>query len=101
MYTEAEAERKWCPHARVGFNGAAGNRYRMDIDRVSSSPFAVCIGSACMAWRSLGPNAEFQWAKEKPGPDWVLDEPCPVMPDGRRWKRKLPSTGYCGLSGKP
>jgi hypothetical protein len=51
IYTEAEAEAKWCPQARVA-NGEAGNRYSMDIDAAKASAFAKCIGSNCMMWRS-------------------------------------------------
>lgn len=106
MFTEDEASTKWCPFARVGFSGAAGNRYSMDIDKSKASAFAVCIGSSCMAWRQA--TNDIEWAVASPGPDWEED-----VKEGHyrltlktdegvklRWRRKVP-LGYCGLAGHP
>jgi hypothetical protein len=55
--TEEEAKTKWCPFARLTFSTegfAAGNRFD---DCAWAEKRALCIGSACMAWR-WGDNAE-------------------------------------------
>lgn len=82
--TEEEAKTKWCPHARVGFTGAAGNRYSMDIDKSQASPFAVCIGSACMSWR---------WESFA-----SRDNPTRAPGAGQSFDM---TRGYCGLAGRP
>lgn len=68
MLTEAEAKTKWCPYANVyvpyNSTGAAGNRGLSDSSAVQAcKDQALCIASACMAWRKvdqigIGPNGE-------------------------------------------
>lgn len=57
MMTESEARTKWCPLARtpwaLGREGeaAAVNRWVTTNAAGADNCFAVCLGSACMAWR--------------------------------------------------
>jgi hypothetical protein len=74
---EATARTKWCPFARVGFstkesviNRSAEDKTKHDIKGWN------CIGSKCMAWRSLEDKYREGWESRA-------------------------GTGYCGLAGKP
>lgn len=65
--TEDEARTKWCPFSRVVFGYKDGttqtfNRFVAPIgdeetdkivEAIRQSPGARCIGSECMAWRTL------------------------------------------------
>lgn len=112
MYTEDEAKSKWCPFAKVGYNsGTEVNRITLQF---GDEDFR-CLGSECMAWRSVTPphlrvkpciefmatveparpaGLPFNWAFVPYGPDtgpacWVEPEP------------NDPPLGYCGLAGVP
>jgi len=78
---EDEAMEKWCPMARVAYNGeraTAANRMWPDV----SLETARCIASDCMMWRLDG-----------------LYGNTPVS--GRLVESgKSDSDGYCGLAGK-
>lgn len=92
--TEAEAEKRWCPFARVAFVGQnVMNRissFHMELAQKSAERGdtrdlehyqrqerdTYCIGSRCMAWRWSNTDPEFR----------EVDEPL---------------TGYCGLAGSP
>jgi hypothetical protein len=85
--TEEEARTKWCPYARVIMDWSekhpvAGpfNRDRLIADSGNEEDHisqALCIGSACMAWRCDRPE------------DWSAEMWTPT------------AHGYCGLAGKP
>lgn len=76
--TKDEAKTKWCPHVRVGVisevTGAAyaANRAGSEGKMIGA---AMCIGSACMAWR------------------WEVP-PMTCRPPNE-------PSGYCGLAGRP
>jgi hypothetical protein len=79
--TEEDAKTKWCPFVRVGHAREAGeeafNRLcddqGLDGDDFSHVPeAALCIASACMAWR------------------WSTPGTAPA---------DQPERGYCGLAG--
>lgn len=80
--TEDEAKTKWCPFARVGsFATGLGSINRGahadGIVRRSTLPDeAMCIGSACMAWR---------WLSEQPIRRGVVAR----------------TDGFCGPAGMP
>ena len=85
--TEDEAKTKWCPFARVD-NTAA--------NRVSAQSFApggdaLCIGSACMAWRSRP-----QWRVRSDYP-WVDGVP---HGDNKGPNNETRAAGFCGLAGE-
>jgi hypothetical protein len=102
MLTEEEARKKWCPYARtleqdVAFNPvsekweatfAGVNRSVQDSDRHR------CIASGCMAWR-FEPD---RWRHKRGGEEWT--ETRETNGYGGRGL-KLPTSGYCGLAGKP
>jgi hypothetical protein len=120
MITEAEAKTKWCPFARPGAyrpddcGEVRGNRM---MDGVPDSG-ALCVGSACMAWRE-GEAGEELFGRDREGLKPLEDCPKPEG-DGWRpersqymkrdivenfpsthhfthhWLRKVP-TGSCGL----
>lgn len=104
--TEEEAKTKWCPFTRVVVNAenySNGNRFE-NGHRYNEQ--ALCIGSACMAWRELHPRESREdhsggsaimakravetnrIARREGGPGslgrWVID-----------------AVGFCGLAGKP
>jgi hypothetical protein len=95
--TEDEAKTKWCPFARtlgtltkpaylngpdvVTAQGSANRGYAMG----GALHNCMCIGSACMAWR-LDP-ALVPWVNEKGELSQI---------EGR-----YPTSGHCGLAGKP
>jgi hypothetical protein len=70
LTTEEEAGTKWCPFVRV-----EGENRAYDTEGMLSSGRSFhCIGSYCMAWRTL------HVGQGKPGPR---------------------DQGYCGLAGRP
>lgn len=74
VVSEKEAETKWCPFVRFASHCDDGNaRNRGMIAGQNPAPYALCIGSRCMAWR---------WLKH---PDFAEAWETPV--------------GRCGLSG--
>ena len=52
--TEDEAKTKWCPHVR--FVDCEDRLY--DNRPSSMQNGAICLGSACMAWRWINPDSE-------------------------------------------
>lgn len=86
--TEDDAKTKWCPFARPGQVQPAdcgeirGNRF-MDG---SIDTGALCIGSACMAWRKTG--AKFKDARTGRLSDRDMTGHGTWIDDG-----------YCGLAG--
>lgn len=112
MLTEAEAKMHWCPLARVtGTGGVGGNRYPMEDDAPGIAPFARCIGSACMAWRTVEPKPSggqrFGVILDgKPEETWFWDPRGSDAYRGRVAVREMPAHevavhGYCGAFGRP
>lgn len=107
MHTEGEAQKLWCPMARVPdyCNGAAtaGNKAWRPH---GSDPLskACCIASKCAMWRWL-PHVDNRHrvlvrkgTRERvsagftTNTEWVLENPDEPKPARR---------GHCGLAGKP
>ena len=92
MMTEKEAKQKWCPFVRE--------------EVMPGEPFMGqprCIGSACMAWRTIIETNNRQADSGPPAGDgW--DKAGPVTGEGgfitkrQNWHRAV---GYCGLAGRP
>jgi hypothetical protein len=97
--TEAEAKAKWCPFARVGsgVNGlGAMNRDAMppeEADLVTRN--ALCIGSACMAWRAVENDVAFYRDTGEAVPAGAAYTMQHVV------HRRVAVGGYCGLAGAP
>lgn len=102
--TEEDAKTKWC-FAAV----ASHTNPRMGFDYGSENPkIFPCLGSACMAWRSvpvrdtrprslyrIGTNEKVSagiTGGHNPNAEWRLDNPDEPPP---------PPSGYCGLAGQP
>ena len=115
--TEEEAKTKWCPFARsiparrakdgsIEHDGGvpAFNRYNTDEKGVTTLPGSgMCIGSACMAWRSSKPEIEYGSAVVGKDGNPLAFEPLGegwAFTATRRWARETPS-GFCGLAGHP
>jgi hypothetical protein len=88
--TEDEAKTRWCPFARtldwtVACGGDEPELLAAAVNRGphGPQPEALCIGSACMAWR---------WALE-----YYRD---PGATDPTKY-RPSAADGYCGLAGVP
>jgi hypothetical protein len=89
--TEEEAKTKWCPFARLTFSTegfAAGNRFD---DCAWAEKRALCIGSACMAWRVDGEYAG-AWLR---GQQDLLNAGKPAS------DKPFVPQGFCGLAGTP
>ena len=61
MICESDAEAKWCPFSRVLSTQGVHNRVprdqRQDREAVEALVnAALCMGSACMAWRWVDPE---------------------------------------------
>jgi hypothetical protein len=48
--TEEEARKKWCPFVK------SLRPYEFEIGKAQLRPSDTCVGSACMAWRTI-PNS--------------------------------------------
>jgi hypothetical protein len=76
MHTEADAQKKWCPHMNFSHNSHGRGQ---------------CIASECMAWRwGLKPNPEYE-----PNPMSFYPGGAPASHIEDR------EHGYCGLAGRP
>jgi len=56
LVSEEEAQRKWCPFARVSDGTQIADTQRSTFNRHfegQGSGACYCIGSACMAWREV------------------------------------------------
>ena len=85
MITEKEAKTKWCPLVRVGgpmqteAEGTSANRWAGQSVTAPQACDYLCIGSACMAWRT-----------------GIWDHQRNLKPEDR-----TPGVGYCGAFGRP
>lgn len=103
--TEEEAKTKWCPFSSVMMRPTEKIKDKMIVfhDCVSSNrvegnqlPSGVlCIGSACMAWRTQHRRITTSPGEPPPGPGWVQLH---VGADG--YKIMTLEDGFCGLAGK-
>lgn len=99
MMTEDEAKTKRCcgPDGcgtLVG-NPAAKNDIALPV------LIRVCIGSACMAFRTTWESKEQPAGMDAPGPEWVADREWGhggAVTHRKVWKRRV---GWCGLAGRP
>ena len=73
--TEDEAKTKWCPFTKIA---ALEGTSDVGLPRA-----ALCIGSACMAWR---------WTHHLVGNDFQPPS---------EWPAERTDNGYCGLAGRP
>ncbi len=89
MKTEAEAKACWCPFARVCNSDEGGSYNRIEDNEPFPSSSALCMASACMAWR-WGPFTDVI-GKETRDPGTNIST----------FEEPRPSRGYCGLAGKP
>ena len=87
MTTEDEAKTKWCPHAVASHTDPRGGFRKGDEDRDPTFP---CLGSACMAWRTVT-RLHLKATGDR-------------LEEGRAYQERdverRPSGGYCGLAGK-
>lgn len=89
--TEDEAKSRWCPHARIVFDGVStvGNRHPRSAGSFEAEDLLLspsrCIGSACMAWRWLERPAE-------------TVRPTPGAPLAAK-RVLVGGAGFCGLAG--
>lgn len=110
--TEDEAKMKWCPFVRLlaetytrqgKFEVSTGYSYNRspdpDEDRAPYLPDgAACIGSACMAWRTLPQRGTV--VGEKPSAVPFETERPQDYEGSPQWKvRRLPQQGGCGVAG--
>lgn len=94
--TEEEAKTKWCPHAIASHTNPRQHNGEVWLHN--------CIGSACMAWRSLDvyDNRERHlWSRSKG------ERVTAAIGDDAEWRLANPNEpppaprGFCGLAGKP
>lgn len=105
IVTEEQAKTKWCPFARVPFGNRTVNGNR-GFDGHPDESKALCIGSACMAWRELHPRqtredhsgASIDMASIASKTNRIVRR---EGPHGSYGRLVLDAVGYCGLAGKP
>ena len=96
--TEDEAKKKWCPFARVGSSVSGLGSLNRDAspsdDSINGLPRrALCLGSACMAWRWVRFD---RTAFVTPGVWTDAEGYAAAGPKG-----DLKRLGGCGLAGAP
>jgi hypothetical protein len=79
--TEQEALTKWCPFARVGSERSGLGSINRDMHAGAAIEQALCIGSACMAFRSTPARRGRMSAIEE--------------------EIEMTAQSWCGLAGKP
>ena len=107
MLTEEEAKAKWCPFT----NGSAVAKERIEVPGDLTTANSRCIASACMAWRWADDESDDETATTEnrvsgnavfynppSGDGWASFR---TNPRTTEWRRKIRSSGYCGLAGKP
>lgn len=101
MYTEDEAKQRWCPFARLAFEAGTFNR-AVIFDAAQGDPKkdAVCLASACMAWRWKMEYREGNEYAIRPGETGWVEGTDAEQRAGLDWKRNT-GLGYCGLAGNP
>lgn len=107
LVTEADAVKKWCPHARTFDAGKLGDSPEQSpvvvVANRGGSGHVNCYGSACMAWRWADGGDPFhvstsilaEWQSR--GYEVIKDEgprALIALPQGKR-------QGYCGQAGAP
>ena len=97
--TEDEAKTKWCPFARVAYDGFNGNRFcAEEHNRIALNPASSrCIGSNCMAWRW---KIELLKITPKTGHSYITNKENVNFVETGAVIEKIEKEGYCGLAGK-
>lgn len=90
MMTEGDAKKKWCPFARVG--GMSGANRNVGV---AHRDYALCIASACMAWRISGDG----WLRSPTDPGPMQFKTMGEYRDAL--KNGAQEVGYCGMAGRP
>ena len=99
MFTEKEAETKWCPYSRPVYRAKLGdcgfqpgNRDIGEDANVILRPVVNCIASQCAMWRWVAEH-DGSFHLTMTGPDLTVQSRIPNF--------KRSDRGYCGLAGKP
>lgn len=95
--TEEEAKTKWCPKAQIAVveSGAASNRESFAL--ASQKGYDLCLGSACMAWRTWNISSQNydERISECRDRGMTLEHAIKFV------NEHSGNVGYCGLAGKP
>jgi hypothetical protein len=108
--TEEEAKAKWCPFVRLTASQGEWHTNREGpASHLSEPGHALCIGSACMAWRHRDPQVEVRQTglgrmPVEPYERFVAEGwrqiQRPPGEEGLFYERTISNGGgYCGLAG--
>jgi len=103
MHTESEARKLWCPMVRFTplINSGIiipGDRKRTEDGKIDD----YCIASSCMMWRWFTDEIEYAvCGQNDPKPEGFYYWDSTKKQWWRYSPNNNPTTGYCGLGGKP
>ena len=122
--TEEDAKKLWCPFARQFHQSRSMTDDVLIANRTeTSAPIGTCLASACMAWRWVDQEGDYEYAITEnrysgnvvqlvppPEPGWedmrghyVISVPKQfqaISSSQTAWRRKIRNSGYCGLAGE-
>lgn len=96
---EEDAKTKWCPFTRVAASATEWHTNRPSHADVDRAQFDMCVGSACMAWRTAYMTQDER--KRHIHDQITLGRTNDEAVSALNRMEEAARPGYCGLAGKP